>query len=62
MNKLGIEITVSMFDRLLVHAKFALALLVFVSLSGLAADPVHRRDIKRRWVEWIADHFQTVIP
>ena len=23
------------------------------------ADPVHRRDISRRWVEWIADHFET---
>jgi len=23
------------------------------------ADPVHRRDIRRRWVEWIADHFET---
>jgi len=23
------------------------------------ADPVHRRDILRRWVEWIEDHFET---
>lgn len=23
------------------------------------ADPVHRRDIRRRWVKWIADHFET---
>jgi dipeptidyl aminopeptidase/acylaminoacyl peptidase len=24
------------------------------------ADPVHRRDIRRRWVEWIEDHFESV--
>ncbi len=23
------------------------------------ADPVHRRDIRRRWIEWIAQHFET---
>jgi dipeptidyl aminopeptidase/acylaminoacyl peptidase len=22
-----------------------------------AADPVHQRDVQRRWMEWIADHF-----
>jgi dipeptidyl aminopeptidase/acylaminoacyl peptidase len=21
-------------------------------------DPVHRRDVRRRWIEWIADHFE----
>jgi dipeptidyl aminopeptidase/acylaminoacyl peptidase len=28
-------------------------------------DPVHRRDVRRRWVEWIAEHFEkagTVMP
>ncbi len=24
------------------------------------SDPVHRRDLRRRWVEWIADHFENV--
>jgi dipeptidyl aminopeptidase/acylaminoacyl peptidase len=24
------------------------------------ADPVHQRDLRRRWVEWIADHFKRV--
>ncbi len=23
-------------------------------------DPVHRRDVRRRWVEWIAEHFEKV--
>jgi dipeptidyl aminopeptidase/acylaminoacyl peptidase len=23
-------------------------------------DPVHRRDVRRRWVEWIAEHFERV--
>lgn len=23
-----------------------------------AADPVHQRDVQRRWLEWIADHFE----
>jgi dipeptidyl aminopeptidase/acylaminoacyl peptidase len=23
-------------------------------------DPVHRRDVRRRWVEWIAEHFDRV--
>jgi dipeptidyl aminopeptidase/acylaminoacyl peptidase len=22
------------------------------------SDPVHRRDIYRRWMDWIADHFE----
>jgi dipeptidyl aminopeptidase/acylaminoacyl peptidase len=21
------------------------------------ADPIHRRDILRRWIDWIAEHF-----
>jgi dipeptidyl aminopeptidase/acylaminoacyl peptidase len=25
-----------------------------------AADPVHQRDVQRRWMEWIADHFAKV--
>jgi dipeptidyl aminopeptidase/acylaminoacyl peptidase len=24
------------------------------------ADPVHRRDLRRRWVEWIAQHFERI--
>jgi dipeptidyl aminopeptidase/acylaminoacyl peptidase len=23
-------------------------------------DPVHQRDVRRRWVEWIAGHFERV--
>jgi dipeptidyl aminopeptidase/acylaminoacyl peptidase len=25
-----------------------------------AADPVHQRDVQRRWMQWIADHFDPV--
>ena len=24
-----------------------------------AADPVHQRDVQRRWMQWIADHFES---
>lgn len=32
---------------------------VVYPVSGhFPSDPVHRRDIRRRWVEWIAEHFE----
>jgi dipeptidyl aminopeptidase/acylaminoacyl peptidase len=27
-----------------------------------AADPVHQRDVQRRWMQWIADHFDAPKP
>src|SRR4029077_4786110 len=27
-----------------------------------ASDPVHQRDVQRRWMEWVAQHFGTTTP
>lgn len=31
--------------------------IVYPVSGHFPADPIHQRDIRRRWVEWIADHF-----
>ena len=34
---------------------------VVYPVSGhFPADPVHQRDLRRRWVEWIAQHFDRI--
>jgi len=35
--------------------------IVYPVSGHFPSDPVHRRDVRRRWVEWIAQHFDGVV-